>query len=113
NWIDRTGLLVINDLFFHLGREFPKFILLISELWFKACFPDSFLYALTGKAVRRSRSADYIFFKHNASKIVGPRMETNLRGLFAYSEPGCLNILDIGQHNPAHRNHADIFFLCR
>src|SRR6476469_2357388 len=94
-------LLVIDNLFFDFFRHGPEFVLLVAELWFKTGFADSLLDSFAGKTVRRTRCTNYIFFDHDAAKVVSPGMQAELGYFLTNREPGGLDILDVGQHNSA------------
>ena len=101
--------IIYHLLLYHL-RYFSPFILLVAQLWFKTCFTYGILDGFISKSVRRTGSTYYIFFNHDGAKIIGAGMQTNLRSLFSYRKPACLYIFNIGKHDAAYGDHADIFF---
>ena len=68
-------------------RDLSPFILLVSQLWFKSCFPNSILYCFISEAVRGTCSTYYIFFNHDRTKIIGTGMQANLGSLFSNRKP--------------------------
>lgn len=86
--------------------------MLIAQLRLEARFADGFLHAPAGEAVRGAGRADYVFFNHNASEIVGTRVQAELCYIFSHGEPTGLYVDDIWQHDTAERDHADVFLRC-
>src|SRR4051812_19637822 len=78
---------IIDDLLFNSLRNLSPFILLVTQLWFKARLTNSLLDGFVSETVRRTCCANHVFFNHNATKIVGASMQTQLSNLPSYGEP--------------------------
>lgn len=78
---------MIERLLLDVCWEFAGSILLIAELRDVTCIADGLLDTVGGKAERRARGGDHIFFDHDATHVICAGMEADLGGLFAHCEP--------------------------
>ena len=60
--------------------------------------------------MRCAGGAHHVLLDHNGAEIVGTRMKAELGDVFTHRQPAGLDIFNIGQHDPAEGDHADIFF---
>lgn len=73
-------------------------------------FPDGLLNAHSIEGMVCSRYGNNIFFDHDASEIVGACVKTQLGCRLSDGQPGGLDVWNVGQHDPADGDHADIRF---
>ena len=90
--------------------KFYGLIALIAELRREACFGNGLLYGEGVHAVLCACRRNHVFFYHYGAQIVCASVQANLGRLAAHSEPRCLYVVDIVQHNAANGHRADIFF---
>src|SRR3954469_21178161 len=83
----QSHISIIDDLLFNCLGNLPPFILLVTQLCFKAGLANGLLDGFVSKTVRRTCRANHVFFNHNAAKIVGASMQTQLSNLPPYREP--------------------------
>lgn len=100
--------LVVDHLLFHFCWNRSELVLLVSQLRLKAGFTNGLLYSSAGEPMWGARSTYYVFFNHNAAKVVRPSMQTGLRSLFSHCKPRSLNVGDIRQHHSAERYHSNV-----
>ena len=74
----------------------------------KSCIRnDSPQFFLIGSAPH-ARRKHHIFFNQNAAHVVRPKLQSNLANLDPWRQPARLNVIDIVQIQPAHRQRLQI-----